>query len=61
MATPIPQVDGDGFGECLIYVERQDGLIPYLAATPKRQRVSIGGDEYQHVSEHEGCWVYRKS
>ena len=53
----LPEVDGGG--DCVIYLERHDGLIPHLAASPKRQRVCLGGVEYAHVSEHEGCWVYR--
>lgn len=69
--APSPQGDGDpvplkvpevdGGGEHLVYVERHDGLIPYLAKTSKRRQIVIGGITHEHCSEHDGCWVYRAS
>ena len=57
--APVPQIDGGGDPEFVIYVERHDGLIPHLGRGAKSRIVFIGGVEHQHVSEHEGRWVYR--
>lgn len=55
----VPEIDGGGDPDHVIYVERHDGLIPYLAQSDKRRMVFIGGIAHQHVAEHEGRWVYR--
>lgn len=56
---PIPAVDGGGEPDVTIYVERHDGLIPYLARSAHKRVVWIGGIVHEHVGEHDGCWVYR--
>lgn len=58
-ARKLPEVDGGGDPEHLIYVEQSGGLVPYLGRSDKRRVVFIRNVEYQHVSEHAGRWVYR--
>ena len=60
MAT-LPQIDGGGDPDIVIYVESHAGLVPYAARSHTSVQVSIGGVAHRHVSEHDGRWVYRMS
>lgn len=55
----IPEIDGGGDPDHLIYVDGPGELVPYLSRSDKRRCVCIGGVEHAHVAEHEGRWVYR--
>ena len=60
--TPPPRAPlsrTDNGGDEIIIVSVGEALVPYGHKTARSRTVFIGGVEHQHVSEHDGYWVYR--
>lgn len=50
---------GASAGDPIVYLRSRSGsLTPCHARSEKARQIHVNGMAYEHVSEHDGAWVY---